>query len=187
MHVDRRGSRRRGRSQRHGLTAEDLRAAADSGCVRLTTGLESGSQKVLDLMHKGTKLERTSRYLKDASAAGISCRCTMVLGYPGETAEDVAASTDFLHRHADVIERVSLNRFAIMTGTGFHRMLERNAADFPQITRLTVNHRSAHLDHHFTPSEQPEYRTAVMRLLEAVHLINRKDLRSRAATFEGVM
>jgi len=171
----------------NGLTAADLRAAAAGGCVRLTTGLESGSQKMVDLMHKGTKIERTSRYLIDAAAAGISCRCTMVLGYPGETADDVRASADFLRRHHSVIERVSLNRFAIMTGTGFHRMLQRNPADFPQITRLTINHRMAHLDHHYTESETRDHRRAVMRLLEAVHSINSRAMNLRAATFEGVM
>ncbi len=171
----------------NGLTAADLRAASASGCVRLTTGLESGSQRMVDRMHKGTNIERTSRYLIDAAAAGISCRCTLVLGYPGETATEVMASAEFLRRHHHAIERVSLNRFAIMTGTGFHRMLQRNAGDFPDAIPLTVNHRMAHIEHHNTASESPDYRRAVMRLLEAVHGINDRDMNRRAAMFEGVM
>lgn len=171
----------------NGLTADSLRAAAVNGCVRLTTGLESGSQKMVDLMHKGTRIARTSEYLRSAAAAGISCRCTMVLGYPGETADDVLASAAFLEDHDDCIERVSLNRFQMMTGTGFHRMLQRNAADFPSVARVNANHRLAQLDHENTETWKRPYRRAVMKLLEAVHAINYRELSPRATEFEGVM
>jgi anaerobic magnesium-protoporphyrin IX monomethyl ester cyclase len=183
----------------NGLSADDLRAAAASGCVRLTTGLESGSQRVLDLMHKGTRLDLTARYLRDAHAAGVSCRCTMISGYPGETADDVRASTAFLRAHGDAIERVSLNRFQIMTGTGVHKMMQRDGRGhgqspasaggraFAGLTQVTVNHRLAQVDHHYAECEKPDYRRATMELLEAVHAINRKPLKPAAREFEGVM
>ena len=176
-----------GSQQPNSLSADDLRAAAAAGMVRVTTGLESGSQRVLDRMAKGTNLPVTSQALRDAHAAGISVRNTMILGYPGEEAEDVLESAEFLETHQDCIERVMLNRFQIMTGTHFHRALERHPERFAGVTRVTHNHRLAQVDHHYLPTERRDYRRAVTRLLKAVHHINRRPLSERAREFEGVM
>jgi len=64
----------------NGLSARELQAARGAGLVRVTTGLESGSQAVLDRMAKGTDLGTTSIFLRSASDAGISVRTTMILG-----------------------------------------------------------------------------------------------------------
>ena len=173
--------------QENGLSATDLRAAAASGCVRLTTGLETGSQRVADLMRKGTRIERTGEFLAAASAAGISPRCTMVLGYPGEEAQDVDASARFLREHESHIHRVSLNRFAMMTGTAAHRMYERKRGELPDISAVEPAHALGALSHHYDRASEPAYRRAVMRLLEAVHSINSRDLPAQARRFEGVM
>ena len=52
----------------NGLSDADLRDAAKSGCVRLTTGLESGSQRISDMMKKGTHLDGISAFLRSASS-----------------------------------------------------------------------------------------------------------------------
>jgi len=171
----------------NGLSFEDLRAAAASGCVRLSTGLESGSQRVLDLMHKGTRIETVARYLHDATAAGISTRCTMITGYPGEAAGDVELTTAFLREHSADLERISLNRLAVIQGTGLQRMWQRSPADFPDLQAGEKKLSLAVLDHRLASNSEPAYRAAVMRLLEAVHEVNRKPLNERARAFEGVM
>ncbi len=171
----------------NGLSAEDLRAAAASGCVRLSTGLESGSQRVLDLMHKGTRIESVARFLSDATAAGISTRCTMITGFPGETARDVDLSAAFLREHSVNLERISLNRLVIVQGTGLQRMWQRSAADYPDLQHGAKNLSLAVLDHRLSTNNEPSYRAAVLRLLEAVHSVNRKPLNERAREFEGVM
>jgi len=171
----------------NGLSRSHMHAARASGLVRITTGLESGSQRVLDEMAKGTDLATTSRFLHDATDAGISVRTTMIMGYPGEQADDVRQSAIFLERHRDCIERVSLNRFLIMSGTRIHHRLEKSPQAFPELTQITVNHRLAQVQHHYAPAESREYRVAVTQLLGAVHVINRRPLRPSARAFEGVM
>jgi anaerobic magnesium-protoporphyrin IX monomethyl ester cyclase len=173
------------REQPHGLSREELRAARAAGVVRLTTGLESGSQRVLDLMQKGTDLAVTSRFLRDARDAGISIRTTMIVGYPGETAADVHASADFLNQHRDCIARVSLNRFALMTGTSIHRRMERQP--LPGVTPLTIDHRMALIEHRTGTAREWSYRRAVARLVASVHAINRRPLQEDARDFDGVM
>lgn len=171
----------------NGLDADALRAARAAGMVRLTTGLESGSQRVLDRMAKGTDLTVTSRFLKDARAAGISVRTTMFTGYPGETAEDLQRTADFLEAHAECLERVPLYRFTLNHGTLFEQQLRRRPEQFPTLTHLRPDPRVAVIPHHYTETEDPAYRRGIRRLLRVVHRINRKPLLPSARDFEGVM
>jgi anaerobic magnesium-protoporphyrin IX monomethyl ester cyclase len=171
----------------NGLSPADLRRAADSGCVRLTTGLETGSQRMADLMKKGTRQTAVSAFLIYAAEAGISTRCTMILGYPDETAHDVHASAEFLEQHVPVIERVSLNRLQLITGTALHRTLRHKPGRHAQFKIVHEDSRMARADHRYGEVETASHRKAVMRLLTVVHRINRKPLAPRAREFEGVM
>lgn len=138
-------------------------------------------------MKKGTRHEATSRFLHAASDAGVSTRCTMIVGYPGEQGDDVHASADFLEAHVGVIERVSLNRLQVMTGTVLHRRLQAQPERFPGIRIVAQDHAMARVDHRNPSVETPQHRRAVSRLLAVVDRINRQPLRPRAREFEGVM
>lgn len=171
----------------NGLSEADLIGAAKSGCVRLTTGLESGSQRILNLMKKGATLDTTSRFLRSAASAGISCRCTMILGYPGETAEDIQASVDFLVRHSREIERVSLNRLQVVTGTTLHKSLKRTPRKFEGFSIVREVGAMAQVEHRDNGIGTVAHRRSVMRLLGEVHRINSRELSLAAREFEGVM
>jgi anaerobic magnesium-protoporphyrin IX monomethyl ester cyclase len=74
------------------VTAGVARALASAGCRMLWMGAESGSQKVLDAMEKGLRVDdiRTaSRLLK---AEGIKVGFFLQFGYPGETWSDIEAT-----------------------------------------------------------------------------------------------
>ncbi len=171
----------------NGLSPDDLHAAARAGCVRLTTGLETGSQRVADLMKKGSRREALSGFLHHATAAGISTRCTMIIGYPGETADDIDASAEFLERHERVIERITLNRLQVVTGTALHRRLHQQPGRYPAFRIVREDARQARVEYRHDEFETAAHRKAVMRLLTAAHRINRKPLSARAREFEGVM
>ena len=71
------------------VTPSVASALASAGCRMLWMGAESGSQKVLDAMEKGLRVEdiRTaSRLLK---TAGIDVGVFLQFGYPGETWSDI--------------------------------------------------------------------------------------------------
>jgi anaerobic magnesium-protoporphyrin IX monomethyl ester cyclase len=171
----------------NGLSARELRQAAASGCVRLTTGFETGSEHVADLMKKGARREAVGQFLQDAASAGISTRCTMITGYPGERAQDVHASAAFLELHHDAIERVSLNRLNVVMGTTLHRRLQAQPERFRGVTVLSQDPAMAQVEHHNLETQSAEHRQAMSRLLTVVHRINRKPLLQRAREFEGVM
>jgi anaerobic magnesium-protoporphyrin IX monomethyl ester cyclase len=171
----------------NGLSAVDLRDAARSGCVRLTTGLESGSQRVIDLMKKGVRLETVKALLANATSSGISMRCTMVLGHPGETAEDVHQSAELLAEQASCIERVSLNRLSIISGTTLHRSLRDKPDRFKGFEIVSEEASQAAVTHRNAVLLSRDHQSATMRLLAAVHRINSRPLAASAREFEGVM
>ncbi|NHA15350.1 radical SAM protein [Thioalkalivibrio sp. XN279] len=178
VHIDAQGA--------NGLSGEALRAAR-AGMVRLTTGLESGSQRLLDAMKKGTDLEVTSARLRDARDAGISVRTTMIIGYPGETPKDLETTRDFLRVHRDCIDRINLNRFQIMTGTVFHRQWMKRPQAFPGVADVRPNHRMAQMEHRLLAAASRKYLRAVDSVLSEVHAINRRPILEVARDFEGVM
>ncbi|MCK6527275.1 B12-binding domain-containing radical SAM protein [Myxococcota bacterium] len=66
--------------------ARDLR---DSGCTSVWVGAESGSQRVLDAMEKGTTVEAIAAARRALGAAGIEVGFFLQFGYPGEGMEDI--------------------------------------------------------------------------------------------------
>ncbi|MFH1768678.1 MAG: hypothetical protein ABH858_05935, partial [Candidatus Omnitrophota bacterium] len=49
-----------------------LESMHNSGCAELGIGIESGSQKFLDLINKKTRVETNVKFLKKAQSIGIS-------------------------------------------------------------------------------------------------------------------
>lgn len=66
-----------------------LRAA---GCWQIWYGVESGSQKVLDAIKKGTTLEKARKAIRMTKEARISPCGFFMLGMPTETKEDIEAT-----------------------------------------------------------------------------------------------
>ncbi|MEO5886877.1 MAG: radical SAM protein [Anaerolineales bacterium] len=76
--------------QRADLVNEKTAAAlAKAGCKTVWVGAESGSQKILDAMEKGDKVEDVYRAAKLLRENGIDVGFFLQFGYPGETWEDV--------------------------------------------------------------------------------------------------
>jgi anaerobic magnesium-protoporphyrin IX monomethyl ester cyclase len=69
-----------------GNTIESLR---ESGCKTIWIGAESGSQKILDAMDKGTTVEQIYKAALKTKQAGIEIAFFIQFGYPGETWEDI--------------------------------------------------------------------------------------------------
>ena len=70
------------------LGEEGYRFLKKAGFRMLLYGLESASQKTLDLINKGVKLERIIKEIQWASNAGLEPHITIMVGYPWETRED---------------------------------------------------------------------------------------------------
>jgi len=70
----------------------EVEALRDAGCETVWLGAESGSQRILDAMEKGTRVEQIREAARRLHAAGIRCGFFLQFGYPGEGPEDIAAT-----------------------------------------------------------------------------------------------
>lgn len=82
------------------LSDELLREMRLAGCQRLSLGVESGSQRILDLIGKKTTPEEILESTELAKRYGIKVRYYMMLGNRGETAESFRETLAFLERAA---------------------------------------------------------------------------------------
>jgi len=74
---------------------EDLKK---SGCQWLNFGIESGSQKVLDLMKKNVKVAAIEQNMQDITKLGIGAITSWFVGFPGEEPIDVAHTMTLMWR-----------------------------------------------------------------------------------------
>ncbi len=66
-----------------------MRLAKNSGCSVVAMGIESGSQKILDMMKKGITPEQAIRAVKRCDKFGIRPMCSFMIGLPHETRDDI--------------------------------------------------------------------------------------------------
>jgi anaerobic magnesium-protoporphyrin IX monomethyl ester cyclase len=71
------------------LTDATVAALVRAGCRTIWIGAESGSQRVLDAMEKGTTVDEIRAAARRAHAAGMEIGFFLQFGYPGETREDI--------------------------------------------------------------------------------------------------
>jgi radical SAM superfamily enzyme YgiQ (UPF0313 family) len=78
------------------MTAETVKALKRAGCAEVWMGVESGSQKILDAMDKGLRLEEVLLARENLKAADIRACYFLQFGYPGETWRDVQRTISLL-------------------------------------------------------------------------------------------
>ncbi len=71
------------------LSEEALILLKESGCFRVWIGAESGSQKIIDAMDRRVKVGQVREMIQLAKKHGIQSGTFIMLGYPGETEEDI--------------------------------------------------------------------------------------------------
>lgn len=72
------------------LRGRTIPALARAGAEIVWMGAESGSQKILDAMDKGTTVEQIYEATRKLHAHGVKVAFFLQFGYPGETREDIA-------------------------------------------------------------------------------------------------
>ena len=107
------------------FTPEILKKMAASGCKYILWGLESGNQRVLDLMGKGTQVEEVAEVLKNARAAGIHNHVYAICGFPTETPEEFVDTLMFLSENQDHISAIHRSVFALEQGSPISKDLAK--------------------------------------------------------------
>jgi anaerobic magnesium-protoporphyrin IX monomethyl ester cyclase len=68
---------------------------AEAGCVLIGYGIESGSQKMLDVMKKGVTVEESKEAVRLTQKYLGWADCSFMIGTPGENRETIQETIDF--------------------------------------------------------------------------------------------
>ncbi len=105
------------------LMSERMVAALrDAGCAEAWLGAESGSQRILDAMNKGTTVEEILSARARLRAAGIRVGFFIQLGYLGEELADILATRELLS--AAQPDDVGVSVSYPLPGTRFHELVK---------------------------------------------------------------
>jgi radical SAM superfamily enzyme YgiQ (UPF0313 family) len=105
-------------SRTDNLDEELLQWMKKSGCIRIYFGMESGSQRMLDIYKKGVKVNEAKDAFLLCRKVGIETAAFFMGGHPLETSEDVKETTRFAVQSK--IDFVSFNPLTPYPGTSLY-------------------------------------------------------------------
>lgn len=80
------------------MNKEVIQSLKESGCFRVWIGAESGSQKVIDAMDRRVEVQQVREMIQLSKQHGIQAGTFIMVGYPGETDEDVKLTLEHLKK-----------------------------------------------------------------------------------------
>lgn len=75
---------------------ETIELMKNAGCEGVFLGVESGSDEMLQKMNKTSRRANYLKAIPSLQAAGISTYASLIIGFPGETAETIQETMDFI-------------------------------------------------------------------------------------------
>lgn len=106
-----------------------------SGCFKVWIGAESGSQQVIDRMDRRVKVEVVREMIIKAKAAGIKTGTFIMIGYPGETEQDILETVH--HLTACKPDNFTITITYPIKGTGLYAEVENEITEMPDWTTST--------------------------------------------------
>lgn len=106
------------------LDLETMRAMKAAGCRLIIPGIESGSQQILDNIHKGTRVEQFYDYVANAKRAGLLIHACYMVGNEGETPQTMQQTLNLaLRLNTDTAQFFPLIPYP---GTGAYEWARKN-------------------------------------------------------------
>jgi anaerobic magnesium-protoporphyrin IX monomethyl ester cyclase len=139
------------------ITERMAAALRDAGCAEAWLGAESGSQKVLDAMNKGTTIAEILTARERLKAVGIRVGFFIQLGYLDEKVEDILATRDLLA--AARPDEIGVSVSYPLPGTKFYELVKA------QLRAKTHWQESNDLDMMFQGTYTSDFYRAVRNLL----------------------
>lgn len=93
------------------------------GCRHVLSGIESGSQKILDIVNKRIDIRKVPHLVKECKSRGIEFRALIIVGLPGETHDTVHETIEFLRNIEP--DSVGIGTFIPYPGTYIYNNMEK--------------------------------------------------------------
>ncbi len=109
------------------LRGKTIPALARAGAQIVWVGAESGSQKVLDAMEKGTQVAQIYEATRQLHAHGVKVAFFLQFGYPGETREDIELTIKMVR---DLMpDDIGISVSYPLPGTSFYENVKHELGD----------------------------------------------------------
>ena len=105
------------------MTPELAEKMVSAGCVEIAFGVESGSQRVLDAIHKGMKIEDSEKAIAICRAAGLRTKAYLIIGLPSATWDSFHETLAFIRRAKP--DKTTLSTFCPYPGCDVWRHPEK--------------------------------------------------------------
>jgi anaerobic magnesium-protoporphyrin IX monomethyl ester cyclase len=95
------------------ITPEAIEQLKDSGCVSIYYGMESGSQRMLDVMEKVTKVKQNYDAVKWMAEGNLYTVIQIIIGMPGENPETIEETCQFTSYFVEQSPKTDPNQLSI--------------------------------------------------------------------------
>lgn len=106
----------------------------NAGCKMLQFGVESGSDRILNLLNKGITTDDIIKINKKLANANILCRYNFIIGIPTETEKEIQATLDFIEKLKSEnanLDSPFLNIYTPWPGTKLYDLAVKNGFNPP--------------------------------------------------------
>jgi anaerobic magnesium-protoporphyrin IX monomethyl ester cyclase len=141
------------------VSARMSAALQAAGCREVWIGAESGSQKILDAMNKGTRVAEIGAARRSLGDAGMRVGYFLQLGYLGEDLDDILATRRLVEDTRP--DEVGVSVSYPLPGTRFYEKVQA------QLGAKTRWHESSDLEMMFAGTYRSDFYRAVRNLLHA--------------------
>ncbi|MBI5885952.1 MAG: cobalamin B12-binding domain-containing protein [Deltaproteobacteria bacterium] len=143
------------------VTADSLAMMKRAGCWEIAFGIESGSQRILDLVCKGITIPQIERGVRLTHEAGIKVKGLFMMGHPGETRETIKETVDLACRLP--FDHINISKLTPYPGSQIYREAHKYGTFNPDWRRMTAMN-FVFVPNGFTEEElDREYRAALAR------------------------
>jgi anaerobic magnesium-protoporphyrin IX monomethyl ester cyclase len=104
------------------VTREVARALKAAACQTAWIGAESGSQRILDAMEKGTRVDQIAHATRLLREAGVDVGFFLQFGYPGENRDDIDRTLDMVRACAP--DDIGVSVSYPLPGTTFYQRVQ---------------------------------------------------------------
>ena len=143
------------------VTPETLALMKKAGCWEIAYGIESGSQKILDLVAKGITLEEIEKAVRWTHEAGLKVKGLFMMGHPLETRETIKETIDLAKRLP--FDIINISKFTPFPGTEIYKDAHKYGQFSPDWKKMNAMN-FVFIPHGWTEKELDwEYKKAIAK------------------------
>ncbi|OGV37081.1 MAG: hypothetical protein A2X48_04525 [Lentisphaerae bacterium GWF2_49_21] len=107
------------------IDIDTFKEMKEAGCIIVSAGIESGSDRILERMKKKTTSEQIRKFFRNARIAKIPANGTFIVGYEDETEEDLKKTIDLV---IDEEINTGASLLYVYPGTALYKTAHKNGA-----------------------------------------------------------